>query len=189
MPQVSEVKHCADASGSVGVSPAAYRENIYLPFAMFLIALYTDRRRDTCAPSGYKRQVLYLCCKFFNQKVSFMEEKDLFRGITEGYTVCFLDGCPKADTCTRRVAFNQMNTIILLEAERATIGCSGARSIWLKNSRRRLWNISSRGDMWIPVSFTDISRSIMHDCQFAWDLLIVSKRTFGSWQKNSHHLA
>ena len=27
-----------------------------------------------------------------------MEEKDLFRGITENYTVCFLDGCPKADT-------------------------------------------------------------------------------------------
>ena len=58
-----------------------------------------------------------------------MEEKDLFRGIKEGYTVCFLDGCPKADTCNRRVAFNQMNTIILLEAERTTIGCSGARSI------------------------------------------------------------
>ena len=40
-----------------------------------------------------------------------MEEKDLFRGITENYTVCFLDGCPKADTCTRRVAFNRTNTI------------------------------------------------------------------------------
>ena len=52
--KISELKKRVRSLWERGVPPAAYRENIHLPSAMFLITLYAGRGRDTHAPSGIR---------------------------------------------------------------------------------------------------------------------------------------